>query len=144
MVKFLNLICPNPEIAVFNHALIAQSGALLSQGLKWCRVGDVKLYFFKKWSWGGFIFKQKPIRSLERQVSSDGFWWKRTSRHPYERRLKFCGKMLSNVVDVVEFQSAGISFSINIFRLLLGWNEHKKNALDFFRAPNGLRKIFPV
>ena len=58
----------------------------------------------------------------------------------YERRIEICKRSYDVLVDKVGFPAQDIIFDPNIFPVATGMEEHKLNALDFFRATKWIRK----
>jgi 5-methyltetrahydrofolate--homocysteine methyltransferase len=61
----------------------------------------------------------------------------------YERRIEICKRSYDILVDVVNFPAEDIIFDPNIFPVATGMEEHKLNALDFFRATKWIRENLP-
>jgi len=61
----------------------------------------------------------------------------------YERRIEICKRSYDILVDKVGFLAQDIIFDPNIFPVATGMDEHKLNALDFFRATKWIRENLP-
>ena len=61
----------------------------------------------------------------------------------YERRIEICEKSYHILVNKVGFPPQDIIFDPNIFPVATGMEEHRKNALDFFRATRWTRENLP-
>jgi 5-methyltetrahydrofolate--homocysteine methyltransferase len=61
----------------------------------------------------------------------------------YERRIEICKRSYDILVDKVGFPAEDIIFDPNIFPVATGMEEHKLNALDFFRATKWIRENLP-
>ncbi len=61
----------------------------------------------------------------------------------YERRIEICEKSYRILVNKVGFPPQDIIFDPNIFPVATGMEEHRKNALDFFRATRWIRENLP-
>jgi 5-methyltetrahydrofolate--homocysteine methyltransferase len=57
----------------------------------------------------------------------------------YERRIEICKRSYDILVDIVGFLRR-YHFDPNIFPVATGMDEHKLNALDFFRATKWIRE----
>ena len=57
----------------------------------------------------------------------------------YERRIEICERSYRVLVDKVKFNPNDIIFDPNIFPVATGMDEHRNNALDFFRATKWIR-----
>src|SRR5690606_36876368 len=61
----------------------------------------------------------------------------------YERRIEICQRSYDILVNEVHFPAQDIIFDPNIFPVATGMDEHKLNALDFFRATKWIRENLP-
>jgi 5-methyltetrahydrofolate--homocysteine methyltransferase len=61
----------------------------------------------------------------------------------YERRIEICERAYRILVEKVKFYPGDIIFDPNIFPVGTGMEEHRKNALDFFRATKWIRTNLP-
>jgi 5-methyltetrahydrofolate--homocysteine methyltransferase len=61
----------------------------------------------------------------------------------YERRIEICKRSYDILVNQVHFPAEDIIFDPNIFPVATGMDEHKLNALDFFRATKWIRENLP-
>ena len=61
----------------------------------------------------------------------------------YERRIEICKRSYEILVNEVNFSPEDIIFDPNIFPVATGMDEHKNNALDFFRATKWIRENLP-
>lgn len=57
----------------------------------------------------------------------------------YERRIEICERSYRVLVDKVKFNPNDIIFDPNIFPVATGMEEHRNNAMDFFRATKWIR-----
>ncbi len=61
----------------------------------------------------------------------------------YERRIAICKRSYDILVNEVSFAPEDIIFDPNIFPVGTGMDEHRKNAIDFFRATKWIRENLP-
>jgi 5-methyltetrahydrofolate--homocysteine methyltransferase len=61
----------------------------------------------------------------------------------YERRIEICKRSYDILVNEVNFPAEDIIFDPNIFPVATGMEEHKLNALDFFKATKWIRENLP-
>jgi 5-methyltetrahydrofolate--homocysteine methyltransferase len=61
----------------------------------------------------------------------------------YERRIEICKRSYDILVNKVDFPAQDIIFDPNIFPVATGMDEHKLNALDFFRATKWIKENLP-
>jgi 5-methyltetrahydrofolate--homocysteine methyltransferase len=61
----------------------------------------------------------------------------------YERRVEICQRSYDILVNKVNFSPQDIIFDLNIFPVATGMEEHRLNALDFFRGTKWVRENLP-
>jgi len=61
----------------------------------------------------------------------------------YERRIEICERSYLVLVDKVGFAPQDIIFDPNIFPVATGMEEHRLNAINFFRAAKWIRENLP-
>ncbi len=61
----------------------------------------------------------------------------------YERRVEICQRSYDILVNKVGFPPQDIIFDLNIFPVATGMEEHRLNALDFFRGTKWVRENLP-
>ncbi len=61
----------------------------------------------------------------------------------YQRRIEICKRCYDILVNEVNFPPQDIIFDPNIFPVATGMDEHRKNAIDFFKAAQWIRKNLP-
>ena len=59
-----------------------------------------------------------------------------------ERRIEICKRSYEILVEQVNFPPEDIIFDPNVFPVATGMEEHKLNALDFFKSAQWIRKNF--
>jgi 5-methyltetrahydrofolate--homocysteine methyltransferase len=61
----------------------------------------------------------------------------------YERRIEICQRSYDILVNKVSFPPQDIIFDLNIFPVATGMEEHRLNALDFFKGTKWVRENLP-
>jgi 5-methyltetrahydrofolate--homocysteine methyltransferase len=61
----------------------------------------------------------------------------------YDRRIEICQRSYDILVNKVNFAPQDIIFDLNIFPVATGMEEHRLNALDFFRGTKWIRENLP-
>ena len=61
----------------------------------------------------------------------------------YDRRIEICKRSYDILVNEINFPAEDIIFDPNIFPVGTGIEEHKNNALDFFRATKWIKENLP-
>ncbi len=142
MVKFLNLIAAEPDIARVPVMIDSSKWEIIEAGLQCVQgKGVVNSISLKE---GEEIFKEQA-RKVKRYGAAvivmafdeDG------QADSYERRIEICERSYRILVDEVKFAKEDIIFDPNIFPVATGMEEHNNNALDFFRATKWIRENLP-
>lgn len=139
MVKFLNLIAAEPDIARVPVMIDSSKWEIIEAGLKCVQGKGVVNSISLKEGEANFIDQAKKIKRYGAAVivmafDEDG------QADSYERRIEICERSYRVLVDKVKFPKEDIIFDPNIFPVATGMEEHNNNALDFFRATKWIRE----
>ena len=142
MTKFLNLIAAEPDIARVPVMIDSSKWEIIEAGLKVVQGKAVVNSISLKEGEAAFIHHAKLIKRYGAAVivmafDEDG------QADNYERRIEICKRSYDVLVNVVKFPAQDIIFDPNIFPVATGMDEHKLNALDFFRATKWIRENLP-
>jgi len=142
MTKFLNLIAAEPDIARVPVMIDSSKWEIIEAGLKVVQGKAVVNSISLKEGEATFIHHAKLIKRYGAAVivmafDEDG------QADTYERRIEICKRSYDVLVNVVKFPAQDIIFDPNIFPVATGMDEHKLNALDFFRATKWIRENLP-
>ncbi len=142
MTKFLNLIAAEPDIARVPVMIDSSKWEIIEAGLKVIQGKGVVNSISLKEGKEAFIHHAKLIKRYGAAVivmafDEDG------QADTYERRIEICKRSYDILVDEVHFPAQDIIFDPNIFPVATGMDEHKLNALDFFRATKWIRENLP-
>jgi 5-methyltetrahydrofolate--homocysteine methyltransferase len=142
MTKFLNLIAAEPDIARVPVMIDSSKWEIIEAGLKVVQGKAVVNSISLKEGEETFIHHAKLIKRYGAAVivmafDEDG------QADSYERRIEICKRSYDILVNVVKFSAQDIIFDPNIFPVATGMDEHKLNALDFFRATKWIRENLP-
>ncbi len=142
MVKFLNLIASEPDIARIPIMIDSSKWEILEAGLQVvqgkCVVNSISL----KGGEEEFIRQAKAIKRYGAAVivmAFDEFG----QADNYERRLEICKRSYDILTNKVGFPAEDIIFDLNIFPVATGMEEHRKNAVDFINATKWVRENLP-
>ncbi len=142
MVKFLNLLMAEPDIARVPIMIDSSKWDIIEAGLQCvqgkCVVNSISL----KEGEDKFIEEAKKIKQYGAAVIVMAFD-EVGQADSYERRVEICEKSYRILVDKVKFPPQDIIFDPNIFPVATGMEEHRKNALDFFQATRWIRENLP-
>ena len=142
MVKFLNLIVAEPDIARVPIMIDSSKWDIIEAGLQVvqgkCVVNSISL----KEGEEEFIKHAKLIRRYGAAVIVMAFDEVGQADN-YERRLEITKRSYDILVDKVGFPPEDIIFDLNIFPVATGMDEHKLNALDFIKATAWVKENLP-
>jgi 5-methyltetrahydrofolate--homocysteine methyltransferase len=142
MTTFLNLVASEPDISRIPIMIdsskweIIEAGLQVAQGK--CVVNSISL----KEGEEEFIRQATLVKRYGAAVIVMAFDEKGQADN-YERRIEICQRSYKILVDIVHFAPQDIIFDPNIFPVATGMDEHRKNALDFFRATKWIRENLP-
>lgn len=142
MVRFLNLIAAEPEISRVPVMIDSSKWNIIEAGLKCvqgkCVVNSISLKAGEE----EFIAQAKKVKRYGAAVVVMAFDEKGQADN-YERRIEICERSYRILVDVVKFSPQDIIFDPNIFPVGTGIEEHRNNAVDYFRATRWIRENLP-
>ncbi|MCF6133310.1 methionine synthase [Flavobacterium wongokense] len=142
MTKFLNLIAAEPDIARVPVMVDSSKWEIIEAGLKVIQGKGVVNSISLKEGKEAFIHHAKLIKRYGAAVIVMAFDEVGQADN-YERRIEICKRSYDILVDEVHFPPEDIIFDPNIFPVATGMDEHKLNALDFFRATKWIRENLP-
>jgi len=142
MVKFLNLIVAEPDIARVPIMIDSSKWEIIEAGLQVvqgkCIVNSISLKEGEK----EFVHHAKLIRRYGAAVIVMAFDEVGQADN-YERRLEITKRSYDILVNEVGFPPEDIIFDLNIFPVATGMDEHKLNALDFIKATAWVKENLP-
>ena len=142
MTKFLNLIAAEPDIARVPIMIDSSKWEIIEAGLKVIQGKGVVNSISLKEGKEEFIHHAKLIKRYGAAVIVMAFD-ENGQADTYERRIEICKRSYEILVNEVHFPAQDIIFDPNIFPVATGMDEHKLNALDFFRATKWIRENLP-
>lgn len=142
MTKFLNLIAAEPDIARVPVMIDSSKWEIIEAGLKVIQGKGVVNSISLKEGEATFIHHAKLIKRYGAAVIVMAFD-ENGQADTYERRIEICKRSYDILVNQVGFPAEDIIFDPNIFPVATGMEEHKSNALDFFRATKWIRENLP-
>ena len=142
MTKFLNLIAAEPDIARVPLMIDSSKWEIIEAGLKVIQGKGVVNSISLKEGEATFIHHAKLIKRYGAAVIVMAFD-ENGQADTYERRIEICKRSYDVLVNQVSFPAEDIIFDPNIFPVATGMEEHKLNALDFFRATKWIRENLP-
>lgn len=142
MVRFLNLIASEPDIARVPVMIDSSKWEIIEAGLKCVQGKGVVNSISLKEGEENFIAQAKLIKRYGAAVVVMAFD-EQGQADSYERRIEICERSYRILTEQVKFPKNDIIFDPNIFPVATGMEEHNNNALDFFRATKWIRENLP-
>ncbi len=139
MVKFLNLIVSEPDIARVPIMIDSSKWEIIEAGLQVvqgkCVVNSISL----KEGEEEFINQAKKIKRYGAAVIVMAFDEVGQADN-YERRIEIARRSYDILTQKVGLPPEDIIFDLNIFPVGTGMDEHRKNAIDFIKAVGWVKK----
>jgi 5-methyltetrahydrofolate--homocysteine methyltransferase len=142
MTTFLNLIASEPDISRVPVMIDSSKWEIIEAGLKVAQGKSIVNSISLKEGEEAFIHHAKLVKRYGAAVIVMAFD-ETGQADNYERRIEICKRSYDILVDKVKFPAEDIIFDPNIFPVATGMDEHKLNALDFFRATKWIRENLP-
>jgi 5-methyltetrahydrofolate--homocysteine methyltransferase len=142
MTTFLNLIASEPEIARIPIMIDSSKWEIIEAGLKVVQGKSIVNSISLKEGEENFIFQAKTIKKYGAAVIVMAFD-ENGQADNFDRRIEICSRAYNLLLDQAGFKPEDIIFDPNVFPVATGMDEHRKNALDFFRATRWIRENLP-
>jgi len=139
MVKFLNLIASEPEISRIPIMIDSSKWNIIVAGLKCVQGKGIVNSISLKNGEEEFIHQAKTIKRFGAAVVVMAFDEKGQA-DTYERRIEICKRSYNILTEKVKFNPYDIIFDPNIFPVATGMEEHRNNAVDFFKATKWIKE----
>ena len=142
MVRFLNLIAVEPDIARVPLMIDSSKWEVIEAGLKCVQGKPVVNSISMKEGEAEFLRQAKLVQrygaaavvmAFDEQGQADTF----------ERKIEICAPRYDLLVDRVGFPPEDIIFDPNIFAIATGIDEHNNYAVDFIDATRWIREHLP-
>ncbi|WP_460538098.1 methionine synthase [Echinicola sediminis] len=142
MVKYLNLLASEPEISRIPIVVDSSKWNIIVAGLKCIQGKGIVNSISLKNGEEEFIHQAKTIKKFGAAVvvmafDEDG------QADTYQRRVDICKRSYDILVERVRFNPQDIIFDPNIFPVATGMEEHRTNAIDFFKATQWIKQNLP-
>ncbi|MBO0322737.1 methionine synthase [Muricauda sp. CAU 1633] len=142
MVRFLNLIVSEPDIARVPIMIDSSKWEIIEAGLQVvqgkCVVNSISL----KEGEEEFIKHAKLVKRYGAAVIVMAFDEVGQADN-LERRIEIAERSYDVLVNKVKFPPEDIIFDLNIFPVATGMEEHRRNAVDFIEATRWVRENLP-
>lgn len=142
MVRFLNLLAAEPDIARIPVMIDSSKWEIIEAGLKCVQGKSIVNSISLKEGEDEFLRQAKLIRRYGAAVivmafDEDG------QADSFERRIEICKRSYDFLTTQVGFPPQDIIFDPNIFPVATGMEEHNNNAVDFFQATKWIKENLP-
>lgn len=142
MKKFLNLCAAEPDIAKVPVMIDSSKFHIIEEGLKCLQGKGIVNSISLKGGEEEFLRQAKLVHDYGAAVIVMAFD-ERGQADSYERRISICERSYKLLTEKVGFPPEDIIFDPNIFPVATGMEEHRQNAIDFFRATKWIKEHLP-
>lgn len=142
MVRFLHLIASEPDISRVPIMIDSSKWDIIEAGLKCVQGKSVVNSISLKGGEEEFkrqatLVKRYGAAVVVMAFDEDG------QADTYQRRIDICKRSYELLTQELHFPAEDIIFDPNIFPVATGIEEHRKNAVDFFKATRWIKENLP-
>ncbi len=142
MIKFLNLIASEPDIARVPIMIDSSKWEVIEAGLQCVQGKSVVNSISLKEGKQAFIHHAKLVHQYGAAVVVMAFDEKGQA-DTYQRKIEICKNAYDILVNEVDFPPQDIIFDPNIFAVATGIEEHNNYGVDFIEATRWIRQNLP-
>ncbi|WP_157634522.1 methionine synthase [Variovorax sp. Root318D1] len=142
MVRFLNLIASEPDIARVPVMVDSSKWEVIEAGLRCIQGKGIVNSISMKEGVDKFKHEAKLVRRYGAAAVVMAFDEKGQA-DTYERKIEICERAYRILVDEVGFPPEDIIFDPNIFAIATGIEEHDNYAVDFINAVRWIKENLP-
>ena len=142
MVRFLNLIAGEPEIARVPIMIDSSKWEVIEAGLQCIQGKGIVNSISLKEGEDAFRHQAKLVRRYGAAAVVMAFDEKGQA-DTYQRKIEICARAYRILVDEVGFPAEDIIFDPNIFAIATGIEEHDNYAVDFIEATRWIKANLP-
>lgn len=142
MIRFLNLIASEPDIARVPIMIDSSKWEIIEAGLQVVQGKSVVNSISLKEGEDKFIWEATQIKRYGAAVIVMAFD-EVGQADTFERRIEIAERSYRVLIDQVNFPPEDIIFDLNIFPVATGMEEHRRNAIDFIEATRWVRQNLP-
>lgn len=142
MIKFLNLLEAEPEIAKLPIMLDSSKWTVIEAGLKCLQgKGIVNSISLKE---GENVFKEQARKILNYGAAVIVMAFdEKGQADTFERRIEVCNRVYKILKDEIGFPPQDIIFDPNILAIATGIEEHNNYAVDYIEAARWIKQNLP-
>ncbi|WP_298933601.1 methionine synthase [uncultured Ramlibacter sp.] len=142
MVRFLNLIASEPDIARVPIMVDSSKWEVIEAGLRCIQGKGIVNSISMKEGVEGFKHQARLLRRYGAAAVVMAFDEKGQA-DTYARKVEICKRAYDILVDEIEFPPEDIIFDPNIFAIATGIEEHNNYAVDFIEATRWIKQNLP-
>jgi 5-methyltetrahydrofolate--homocysteine methyltransferase len=142
MVRFLNLIASEPDIARVPIMVDSSKWEVIEAGLRCIQGKAIVNSISMKEGVEAFKHHAKLVRRYGAAAVVMAFD-EQGQADTYERKIAICERAYRILVDEVDFPPEDIIFDPNIFAIATGIEEHNNYAVDFINATRWIKQNLP-
>jgi len=142
MVRFLNLIASEPDIARVPIMIDSSKWEVIEAGLRCIQGKGIVNSISMKEGVEQFRHHARLLRRYGAAAVVMAFDEKGQA-DTYERKIEICERAYRILVDEVDFPPEDIIFDPNIFAIATGIEEHNNYAVDFIEATRWIKQNLP-
>ena len=142
MVRFLNLIASEPDIARVPMMIDSSKWEVIEAGLRCVQGKAIVNSISLKEGVEPFAFQAKKIKRYGAAAVVMAFD-EQGQADTYERKIEICKRSYDYLVDEIGFAAEDIIFDPNIFAIATGIEEHDNYAVDFINATRWIKENLP-
>jgi 5-methyltetrahydrofolate--homocysteine methyltransferase len=142
MVKFLNLIASEPDIAKVPIMIDSSKWSVIEAGLQCVQGKAIVNSISLKEGEEAFVYHAKKVRQYGAAVIVMAFDEKGQA-DSFERRIEICERAYRILTRNIGFPPEDIIFDPNILTVGTGIEEHNNYAVDFIRATHWIKHNLP-
>ncbi len=143
MVRFLNLIASEPDIARVPIMIDSSKWTVIEAGLKCIQGKPIVNSISLKEGEEQFRQQAKLIKRYGAATVVMAFDEKGQA-DTYQRKIEICQRSYAILVDELDFPPEDIIFDPNVFAIATGIEEHDNYAVDFIEATRWIKEHLPA
>ncbi len=142
MVRFLNLIASEPDIARVPIMVDSSKWDVIEAGLRCIQGKGIVNSISMKEGVDAFLHQARLVKRYGAAAVVMAFDEKGQA-DTYERKVEICERAYRLLVDEIDFPPEDIIFDPNIFAIATGIEEHNNYAVDFINATRWIKANLP-
>ena len=142
MVKFLNLLASEPDIARVPIMVDSSKWSVIEAGLRCLQGKGIVNSISMKEGEKEFIRQAKLIKRYGAAAVVMAFDEKGQA-DTYQRKIEICQRAYTLLTNEIDFPAEDIIFDPNIFAVATGIEEHNNYAVDFINATRWIKENLP-